>query len=176
MNLFGSILNGETAANGVPQLDSKSEHIYCLDHLLQLITIAAFSAVIEDKEESDFPNEAPTNAELENELSKIEEELDEVMNSATNTLASKKGLLKLVRRLIQYFNKSTQAADDLLRMHQAANADSNMKGLIQDVCTRWWSTFAMIERLLAFKAALVSYNSSKSFPAPKTITNKEGKL
>jgi zinc finger BED domain-containing protein 1 (E3 SUMO-protein ligase ZBED1) len=56
------------------------------------------------------------------------------------------GTMKKSRDLVGYFVMSTQATE-LLRLKQGAHPVN----VIQDVVTRWWSTYAMLERLMHLK-------------------------
>jgi hypothetical protein len=48
------------------------------------------------------------------------------------------------RFLINFFNSSTQAMGKLLSKQQVGRAVKP----IQDVVTRWWSTYSMVDRLI----------------------------
>lgn len=69
------------------------------------------------------------------------------------------------RSIVEYFTKSTQAMDKLLNfqrtttMVQYATADRALK-VIQDINTRWWSTFRMLRRLLFLKPAIMALEAS----------------
>ena len=72
--------------------------------------------------------------------------------------------VKMARKLVMFFNKSTQAmaklklAQQLLSSgHNNNNSDSSVVSvsLLQDVVTRWWSTHRMIKRLLELKDSVV---------------------
>ena len=64
------------------------------------------------------------------------------------------------RAIVTFFNSSTQATEKLKKKQkQIADSDDDSStsvplGVVTDVVTRWWSTFAMIERLLKLKAAI----------------------
>ena len=55
--------------------------------------------------------------------------------------------MKGARGLVGHFNSSSQATSDLLKIQ----VRSNPLTIVQDVATRWWSTFSMINRLLELK-------------------------
>ena len=66
--------------------------------------------------------------------------------------------VKMARKLIMFFNKSTQAMAKLKPAQQLLSSvannnvsDSGIVVLLQDVVTRWWSTHCMIKRLLELK-------------------------
>jgi hypothetical protein len=66
--------------------------------------------------------------------------------------------MKKLRDVIGYFNQSTQANTKLLKFQSSSDieeyASSRPKKLIQDVVTRWWSTYASIERALHLQKAI----------------------
>ena len=62
------------------------------------------------------------------------------------------------------FNSSTQATERLKELQtRMPELKGKVKGLINDVVTRWWSTHAMIERLLELKEALDFIGQRKEF-------------
>jgi hypothetical protein len=56
--------------------------------------------------------------------------------------------MKAARSQIEFFNSSTQALDKLHQMQKTTRAGKKSVGLIQDVKTRWWSTWRMLQRLI----------------------------
>ena len=56
-------------------------------------------------------------------------------------------IMKSARSLIEHFSSSTQASDKLLAMQKIIIPSEVPKKLIQDVTTRWWSTWRMLKRL-----------------------------
>jgi hypothetical protein len=60
------------------------------------------------------------------------------------------GTMKAARALVGYFSSSSQATEYLLSIQVGIQAVR----LIQDVVTRWWSTFSMCMRLLRLKPYL----------------------
>jgi hypothetical protein len=83
--------------------------IGCIDHLLQLVTLKAFS---------DMP--------------------------------MSEGALKACHNLVNYFNSSSQAMKKILGKQVMGRAVKP----VQDVTTRWWSTYTICERLLRLKLYL----------------------
>ena len=59
-------------------------------------------------------------------------------------------VMKKAREICEYFCKSTQAMNKLKNQQQAVNPEDDKPPLkiLQDVQTRWWSTWRMINRLL----------------------------
>jgi hypothetical protein len=90
-----------------------------------------------------------------------------------------KTLLYKARRIVQYFNKSTQALAELRKCYDRLWID---KGgpvskkladgwvLKQDVITRWWSTYTMLDRLLCLHVPTAIgnyYNENGGFQKTK---------
>lgn len=73
--------------------------------------------------------------------------LELVTGIAFKDLAESEGTMTACRTLISFFNSSSQAMAKLLGKQ---NAERAVKP-IQDVATRWWSTFSMCDRLLRLK-------------------------
>ncbi len=70
------------------------------------------------------------------------------------------------RKIIEFFSKSTQASAKLLEFQMlstfGAYGEENYcpKKLLQDVITRWWSTYRMLKRLRICKPALIGLVAS----------------
>ena len=63
--------------------------------------------------------------------------------------------LKKARDIVSFINKSTQANEKLKDKQKVIDGyDGRPKTVVKDVVTRWWSTHAMIERLLHLKPAI----------------------
>ena len=63
--------------------------------------------------------------------------------------------MKAARRLAEHFHKSSQATAALAKL--CAALDISPRRVTQDVETRWWSTYAMLESLLYLKQPMVAY-------------------
>ena len=57
-------------------------------------------------------------------------------------------VMKRSREICHHFSKSTQAAKKLREQQQLIYPTVEPKKILQDVSTRWWSTYRMIERML----------------------------
>ncbi len=57
------------------------------------------------------------------------------------------GAMAKARELVGFFSSSSQAEEILL----SKQAQGNAVKCIQDVCTRWWSTYSMCSHLLCLK-------------------------
>jgi hypothetical protein len=62
-------------------------------------------------------------------------------------LPDSSNVMKTAREVIEYFTKSTQAMSKLMNQQRALNPDKIPLKLLQDVRTRWWSTWRMLHRL-----------------------------
>jgi len=68
--------------------------------------------------------------------------------------------MKKAREIVQYFNKSTQATKKLKDQQQEsslAKYSGQPKNILQDVRTRWWSTYRMLKRLQYLREAISHY-------------------
>ena len=82
---------------------------------------------------------------------------DHVMELTTGLafhLAEADNLMVRVRALIGHFSSSNQATEALLAVQSRRDPSWRPKKVIQDVKTRWWSTYAAIERLIVLKPYL----------------------
>ena len=73
--------------------------------------------------------------------------------------------MALARKLIEYFTKSNQAMEMLLDFQRTANLTqyknlSHPLKAIQDVITRWWSTWRALMRLRFLRAAICALVAS----------------
>lgn len=83
--------------------------------------------------------------------------------------------VKKARALVNYFHSSCIATDKLNRAQKALKSDSVPLKLLQDVKTRWWSTYTLIERMLQLREALenVFEDEFRFRESQNTITNLE---
>ncbi len=68
--------------------------------------------------------------------------------------------MKKARDIVHYFNKSTQASKKLKDQQQEsslAKYSGQPKNILQDVKTRWWSTYCMLKRLRFLQEAISHY-------------------
>lgn len=83
--------------------------------------------------------------------------VDHVMELTTGFafhLAEANNLMVRVRALIGHFSSSNQAMEALLSLQSRRDPSWRPKKVIQDVRTRWWSTYVAIERLIVLKPYL----------------------
>jgi hypothetical protein len=88
--------------------------------------------------------------------------------------------MKKARDIIQYFNKSTQATKKLKDMQHESSLpkySGQPKNILQDVVTRWWSTYCMLKRLQVLREAISHYFVNNPNEADTmTITAQEWKI
>jgi hypothetical protein len=68
--------------------------------------------------------------------------------------------MKNARAIVQYFNKSTQATKTLKDQQQESSLAKYIGkplNILQDVKTRWWSTYHMLKRLRFLREAISHY-------------------
>ena len=76
------------------------------------------------------------------------------------------------RKIIEYFDKSTQAMKKLLDFQRTSNLEIySSKGyiakkLLQDVITRWWSTYRALKRLRLLRVAINSLREAGDVDCP----------
>jgi len=68
--------------------------------------------------------------------------------------------MKKLRSIVGYFEKSTQATSKLLNFQSKSDVKEykeqpRPKKLLQDVVTRWWSTYRMLRRARFLKKAIM---------------------
>jgi hypothetical protein len=81
----------------------------------------------------------------------IDHQLELVTGIAFTDDVDTLGTMSACRALINFFNSSSQAMGKLLSKQQVGRAVRP----IQDVVTRWWSTYQMVERLIRLRPYLV---------------------
>lgn len=88
--------------------------------------------------------------------------------------------MKKARDIVQYFNKSTQATKKLKDQQQKSSLSKysgRPKNILQDVKTRWWSTFRMLKRLRFLREAICHYIvDNPEETEALTITTQEWKI
>ena len=88
--------------------------------------------------------------------------------------------MKKARDIVQYFNKSTQATKKLKDQQRGSSLpkySGQPKNILQDVVTRWWSTYRMLKRLPFLREAISHYFVNNPNEADTmTITAHEWKI
>lgn len=80
----------------------------------------------------------------------IDHQLELVTGIAFTDAPESIGAMSTCRSIVNFFNSSSQAMGKLLSKQPSGRAVKP----IQDVATRWWSTFSMVERLIRLKTYL----------------------
>jgi zinc finger BED domain-containing protein 1 (E3 SUMO-protein ligase ZBED1) len=132
MNAFGVKLVGRNVA-----------HLYCIDHVLQLVAKIASTSLLKV--------DTPTDDDDDD---------DDIFPNGTKD--TRPAILKQCHRLIEHFTSSTQATEKLNTIQRVSLNKAPLQ-VIQDVITRWWSTYAMVERLFELKVALQLYDDEQNF-------------
>ena len=102
------------------------------------------------------------------------------LSFAAPTIPTVAAAMKKVRDIVQYFNKSTQATKKLKdQQHESSlpKYSGQPKNILQDVKTRWWSTYRMLKRLRFLREAISHYFVDYPEEADAvTITPEEWKI
>ena len=96
-------------------------HHYCVDHVLQLTAVKAY------------------NGEVRRDIFDLEEHEGE-----DNSVS----VIKKARDIVTLFHSSSNAKEKLVSAQRDLNPASTPLQLLQDVKTRWWSTYALVERMI----------------------------
>jgi hypothetical protein len=83
----------------------------------------------------------------------IDHMLEIITKLAFKDLPDSIGTMAVCCAIVTFFNSSSQATAKLKEKTKVRLGVA--LSVIQDVCTRWWSTFSMHERLLCLKDALI---------------------
>ena len=136
-------------------------HLYCTDHNIQLTSKEALN----DKHYKELSDNELNHPSLE-EYDLREHDIE--MNDDDMTVLEK------LRDLVAHFNKSTQAVDDLKKVQKYMDERTRRpKILLQDVATRWWSTYRTISRALELKPSLNQMASFNQIPHEKCLNDQE---
>ncbi len=87
--------------------------------------------------------------------------------------------MKNARAIVQYFNKSTQATKKLKDQQQEsslAKYAGKPLNILQDVKTRWWSTYRMLKRLGFLREAISHYVVDNPHDSDVVVTNQKWRL
>lgn len=68
--------------------------------------------------------------------------------------------MTLARTLVRRYSRSSQVADRLDRMFKTEMLPNTLK-VVQNVETRWWTTFTMVDRLLYLENAKPLHEKSR---------------
>ena len=78
---------------------------------------------------------------------------------------------------IHHYNQSTQATEKLKETQRALPSiyEKNPVGVVDDVVTRWWSTYSAIERLLYLKTAITTMHTDSQMHSVEQLTPNDWK-
>ncbi len=177
------VTDTEAKMNAAGQLLAKSpyyiNHLYCLDHLMQMVAVLAYDASITSGTETEVESNGLTsdcsNDEVNENSGNYQSGAVDRDNNPPPAVLPKivsKPLLQKVRRLATYFNKSTQARAALHVIQKECQKTKQVQvDLMQDVVTRWWSTMSMLDRLFHLREALALYHVRHGLPKGSSSNN-----
>ena len=174
------------------------QHVYCTAHVVQLITKLAFEAKIFPAAHipaaaaAAAPPPPPLDDDGGGKPAAVDLQVDDPANKQDDLKmeavdqeeGNAKNVLWKARRIVAYFSRSTQALDELRQNYtelwdkRGGDPEDKLPErwiLLQDVITRWWSTYTMLDRLLKphVQQAISRYysdnNGFKKTQAPKKI-------
>jgi len=130
-------------------------HIYCLDHLLQLVAVMAYDAnILSDLQGSNNDDDDDDDINVQ-----------QGQDMPSNDKVVKASVLKKVRRIVRYFKKSPQGRQQLRQIQKTVDKTKESQvDVIQDVATRWWSTLAMLDHLFHMRESLIIFADQHGFP------------
>jgi len=132
------------------------EHIYCLDHLLQIVAVMAYDADILSNSQNVEDNDSSDTSAADSPQGQDRTRNDKVVSIS---------VLKKVRRLVRYFKKSPQGQQQLRQIQKTVEKTKDRQvDVIQDVATRWWSTLSMLDRLFHIRESLIIFADQHGFP------------
>jgi len=132
------------------------EHIYCLDHLLQIVAVMAYDADILSNSQNVEDNDSSDTSAADSPQGQDRTRNDKVVSIS---------VLKKVRRLVRYFKKSPQGRRQLRQIQKTVKKTKDRQvDVIQDVATRWWSTLSMLDRLFHIRESLIIFADQHGFP------------
>jgi hypothetical protein len=102
---------------------------YCADHILQLTVVKTYSGDVSER------------------ISCLDEEDEEEDTSVF--------VLKKACDLVTLFHSATVATERLIAVQKHLEPTSILLKLLQDVKTRWWSTYSLVKRVLELREALL---------------------
>ena len=82
------------------------------------------------------------------------------LSFAASTVPTVAAAMKKARDIVQHFNKLTQVTKKLKdQQHESSlpKYSGQPKNILQDVKTRWWSTYCMLKRLRFLREAIAHY-------------------
>ena len=95
-----------------------------------------------------------------------------VVNAALTCNATLIGCIGTVRKIVAHFRHSTSASDELKKIQLELGLPPHK--LLQDVATRWNSTYYMLDRIYEQQKAVIMF--SAMHPMPKCLTQEQWSL
>jgi hypothetical protein len=171
MNSFGAMIEKQFGI----------QHMYCINHLLQLVANIVYKSKLGVRDSVDVEDGGDGgDKSVDHEANR-----EGILNTPP---PPNDDVLKLARAIVNYISNSSQALALFKQVQTKLQNSRQPLSLVKDVETRWWSTFAMIERLVLLKDSIGHYfhffygsgkSGSKSAPngnVLRTFTHEEWEL
>ena len=153
------VVGQHTAAN-IAELLQKMIDKWSLQDRIHVLLRDNAASMIKAMDDSHFPS-----------FGCVSHTLQLCINKALKVLRAVEDIVSNCRRIAAHFSKSTLAKHKLQKLQKSQQLPQH--SIIQDITTRWNSTFYMMERIKEQKMALVTYAADNDIP---TLTQHQWSL
>jgi len=179
--------NGANIVAACQAVFGEAKHLACFAHKINLVASTALGLTSRNGDEDEplpLPPDGQESGDDEDEV----ESGTTIPTEGTSELITTKSVLTKVKKIVRFFRNSERASEELKTLQKqprpgetGQKADSQCLKLVQQVVTRWNSTFYMLDRFLELlefvERALTKVareKTSKAVPPPMlTITEEE---